>query len=39
MMVEELSTLDDSLDYRIGRSIPKGDPCCEHILCARGVSD
>jgi hypothetical protein len=25
-------TLDENLDYRIGRSIPKGDPCCEHIL-------
>ena len=24
--------LDDSLDYRIGCSIPKGDPFCEHIL-------
>ena len=25
-------TLDENLEYRIGRSIPKGDPCCEHIL-------
>ena len=24
--------LDDTLDYRIGRSIPQGDPFCEHIL-------
>jgi hypothetical protein len=33
-----VNTLDRSLDYRIGRSIPKGDPCCEHILCRdRGV--
>ena len=24
--------LDDSLEYRIGRSIPKGDPRCDHIL-------
>jgi hypothetical protein len=24
--------LDDSLEYKIGRSIPKGDACCEHIL-------
>ena len=30
-----VDTLDESLDYRIGRSIPKGDPCCEHILCRR----
>jgi hypothetical protein len=27
--------LDEDLDYRIGRSIPKGDPCCEHILCRK----
>jgi hypothetical protein len=25
-------TLDENLDYRIGRSIPQGDPACEHIL-------
>jgi hypothetical protein len=31
-----VATLDDSLDYRIGRSIPQGDSCCEHILCVRG---
>jgi hypothetical protein len=31
-----VNTLDPSLDYRIGRSIPKGDPCCEHILCRKG---
>jgi hypothetical protein len=24
--------LDDGLDYRVGRSIPQGDPFCEHIL-------
>ncbi|MGD8415228.1 MAG: hypothetical protein PVF33_13395 [Candidatus Latescibacterota bacterium] len=24
--------LDDTLEYRIGRSIPQGDPYCEHIL-------
>jgi hypothetical protein len=24
--------LDDSLEYRVGRSIPQGDPICEHIL-------
>jgi hypothetical protein len=27
-----VTTLDESLDYRIGRSIPQGDPVCEHIL-------
>ena len=27
-----VETLDGDLDYRIGRSIPKGDPCREHIL-------
>jgi hypothetical protein len=27
--------LDDELDYRVGRSIPQGDPCCEHILSRR----
>lgn len=30
-----VATLDDRLDYRIGRSIPKGDACCEHILSMR----
>lgn len=30
-----VSTLDDNLDYRIGRSIPQGDSCCEHILCTK----
>jgi hypothetical protein len=28
-------TLDENLDYRIGRSIPQGDACCEHILSER----
>lgn len=28
-------TLDPDLDHRIGKSIPKGDPCCEHILAAK----
>jgi hypothetical protein len=28
-------TLDDSLEYRVGCSIPKGDQVCEHILCRR----
>jgi len=27
-----VTALDEDLDYRIGGSIPKGDPCCEHIL-------
>lgn len=27
--------LDDSLDYRVGRSIPQGDPVCEHILSVK----
>ncbi len=31
-----VETLDEDLEYRIGRSIPKGDPCCEHILCLKG---
>ncbi len=32
-MEEELvATLDDSLAWRIGRSIPQGDACCEHVL-------
>ncbi|MFH2000551.1 MAG: hypothetical protein ABIK28_12770 [Planctomycetota bacterium] len=30
-----VATLDETLEYRIGRSIPKGDACCEHILCKR----
>jgi len=30
-----VETLDKNLEYRIGRSIPKGDPCCEHILCLK----
>jgi len=28
-----VATLDKNLEYCIGRSIPKGDPYCEHILC------
>jgi hypothetical protein len=27
-----VAVLDDGLDYRVGRSIPQGDACCEHIL-------
>jgi len=35
-MEEALVTaLDDRLTYRIGRSIPKGDACCEHVLARR----
>jgi hypothetical protein len=30
-----VTTLDENLEYRIGRSIPQGDPFCEHILCRR----
>jgi hypothetical protein len=30
-----VATLDDTLEYRIGRSIPQGDAFCEHILCKR----
>jgi len=30
-----VTTLDETLDYRIGRSIPRGDPFCEHILCRK----
>jgi hypothetical protein len=27
-----VAALDDGLDYDLGRSIPRGDPFCEHIL-------
>jgi hypothetical protein len=27
--------LDDSLEYRVGCSIPQGDPVCEHILSVK----
>lgn len=33
-----VSTLDDTLEYGIARSIPAGDPCCEHVLAVRGPS-
>ena len=33
-----VASLDGNLDYRIGRSIPQGDPYCEHILCRRAAS-
>jgi len=31
--------LDDSLEYRVGCSIPQGDPVCEHILTVRKTGD
>ena len=34
-----VATLDDDLDYRVGRSIPQGDPLCEHILSRKTASD
>lgn len=34
-----IATLDKNLEYFIGRSIPKGDPFCEHILCVRDTPD
>jgi len=30
-----VTTLDDTLEYRIGASIPAGDPLCEHLLTRR----
>lgn len=30
-----VGALDEDLEYRIGGSIPRGDPCCEHILCLK----
>ncbi len=30
-----VGALDPDLDYTIGRSIPAGDACCEHILSVR----
>ena len=30
-----VATLDESLDYGIGRCIPNGDPFCEHILSSK----
>ena len=30
-----VAELDESLDYRIGRCIPRGYAFCEHILCRR----
>jgi len=34
-----VNTLDKNLEYRIGRSIPRGDPFCEHILSDRRITD
>jgi hypothetical protein len=34
-----IDTLDEGLDYRIGKSIPKGDAFCEHILCVKNPSE
>jgi len=34
-----VAALDDDLDYRVGRSIPQGDPSCEHILSRKVPSD
>ena len=31
--------LDDRLDYRIGQSIPQGDPYCEHILSVKAEAE
>jgi len=33
-----VTTLDDNLEYRVGRSIPRGDPRCEHILSKKSGS-
>jgi hypothetical protein len=34
-----VATLDKNLEYSVARSIPRGDPFCEHLLCDRGSSD
>ncbi len=34
-----VTTLDENLEYRIGRSIPQGDSFCEHILCRKTILD
>jgi hypothetical protein len=34
-----VGSLDGDLEYRIGRSIPQGDPVCEHILTRRSAAD
>jgi hypothetical protein len=34
-----VAALDGNLDYRIGCSIPRGDPFCEHILCTKTGPD
>jgi predicted hydrocarbon binding protein len=32
-----ISTLDDSLEHHVGRCLPAGDECCEHIVRRRPV--
>jgi hypothetical protein len=34
-----VATLDDSLEHRVGKMIPRGDPCCEHIVARKRPSD
>lgn len=34
-----VGVLDGTLEYRIGRSIPQGDPVCEHILTSKLASN
>jgi hypothetical protein len=34
-----VATLDENLDYGIGRCIPRGDPYCEHILRTKPKSE
>lgn len=34
-----VAELDETLDYRVGRCIPRGDPYCEHILCRKARND
>jgi hypothetical protein len=33
-----VDTLDSNLEHSVGRSIPAGDPFCEHILCTKTKS-
>jgi len=34
-----VAALGPNLIYRIGKSIPAGDPCCEHIIEVKGTAD
>lgn len=34
-----IATLDENLEHLIGQAIPKGDPCCEHIVQVREKSE